>query len=177
MTEDEELADRERRALAEMRIDVTPPPALEERVVAALSTAGMLRRRSAIRVLAAAAVILAAFSAGLWSEHRRSQMPNSDTRFLLLLYGGTGEAGEHHAEYADWAKTMSARGVRIDGEELSADRVEVSTTAPSLDGATGPNGYFIVSARTMEDARRIAESCPHVRYAGRIVIRPIVATR
>jgi hypothetical protein len=38
-----------------------------------------------------------------------------------------------------------------------------------------PRGYFVISARDADEARRIAATCPHLRHGGRIVLRRVVS--
>jgi hypothetical protein len=93
-------------------------------------------------------------------------------RFALLLYGGeTAESPDRRREYAAWARTLSRQGVDIDGEELGPRRVELPSPGSDI---SDPRGFFIVSAATLEAARDVAASCPHLSHGGRIVIRPIV---
>jgi hypothetical protein len=37
-------------------------------------------------------------------------------------------------------------------------------------------GMFSIKADSAEQARKIAESCPHLKHGGKIVIRPIEKT-
>jgi hypothetical protein len=105
-------------------------------------------------------------------------------RYMLLLYaGGTPVAGApdtRRREYADWARGIASRGVAISGEELSEEAREVG--AATADGSVSvappsgplPRGYFVVSAPDLASAQRIASTCPHLRYGGRIVVKKIV---
>jgi len=34
-------------------------------------------------------------------------------------------------------------------------------------------GYFVVRAESIDRARAIAASCPHLKYRGRVVLRPL----
>jgi hypothetical protein len=38
-----------------------------------------------------------------------------------------------------------------------------------------PRGFFVVRARDFAEARRIAETCPHLRHGGRIVLRRVAS--
>jgi hypothetical protein len=42
------------------------------------------------------------------------------------------------------------------------------------DDVDGIGGYFIIRARNMDEAMKIATECPHLKYGGKIDIRPIV---
>ena len=180
MMDDLELPQDERRALAELKLDLAAPADVEARIVGALRDRGIIRRRaSPIRWAAAAAVLILAFSAGVWSGVRaaRGSLAHGP-RFVLLLYGGDSSAGsDRHREYATWARTLSSRGVDVDGEELATTQVDVPTSDSASAAPQAPVGYFIVSASTVEEARQIAVTCPHVQRGGRIVIRPIATPR
>jgi hypothetical protein len=64
--------------------------------------------------------------------------------------------------------------VEISGLKLqdSSAALGETDTAASFELA----GLFLVTARDMEEVRRIAETCPHLRYGGGIVIRPVEKT-
>ena len=176
MMDDLELPEDERRALAALKRDLSPPFDAEARIVDALRARGVIRRRvSPVQWAAAAALLMLAFGAGAWLERRASQATIArGPRFVLLLYGGDSTAGsDRHREYAAWARRVSSRGIDIDGEELAAAQVEVPQPDSTSAVPQAPNGYFIVSATTIEEARQIASTCPHVQHGGRIVIRPI----
>jgi hypothetical protein len=89
---------------------------------------------------------------------------------MLLLHetAATGSTGiperELVDEYRKWAQAVSADGVSIRGEKL---RDEAGETL---------SGFFIVEAPSLEAARAIAATCPHVRYGGRIDVREIDPT-
>ena len=176
---DETLTDEECDRLSRARVDVAPPRALEERTVAALRERGLIRpsRRPwmAAGIVAAAAAVLIAIV--LWAVPPRSSVTStaSGPRYMLLLYAGAdgpqGSADSRRREYAQWARDLAATGLTITGEELSDAAREVGTSGGSL---LLPRGFFIVDASDFASAERIASTCPHLRYGGRIVIKPIV---
>jgi hypothetical protein len=180
MTDDLELPQAERRALAEFKRDLSPPDDSEARIVDALRARGVIRRRvSPMQWAAAAALLILVFSAGVWSGRPASQRNVArGPRFVLLLYGGDSSAGsDRHREYATWARTMASRGIDVDGEELATEQIELPQPGWAPATTQAPGGYFIVSASTIEEARQIASTCPHLQHGGRIVIRPIAAAR
>ena len=63
-------------------------------------------------------------------------------------------------EYRGWARDLRAENVVIDGVKLKS--------APSP-----LSGYFMIRARDLDEAKRIAASCPHVRHGGTIEVREI----
>jgi len=178
---DDELTREEHDRLARARVPVTPPAGLEDRTVHALRERGLVRRprpwSGAIAALAAAAAILLAVG---WGVMGRTAAPGSvpaGSRFALLLYAGVdppaGGADTRRQEYAAWARDLSSRGVAITGEELAEDVREIGAGASSPPGFL-PRGFFVLSAESLDAAERIAATCPHLRYGGRIAVKRIV---
>jgi hypothetical protein len=170
-----------------------PPPALEERVVASLARRGLLSnalnneyRRRPWRLAAAIAASIVLFVVGAVSERIRSaREPEADLRprYALLLYGGSAaDSASERAqvdEYRLWARGIAQHGHYVSGEKL-ADQARELTAAgvaatPAHDSAALA-GFFIVSAATEAEAESIAQSCPHLRAGGRIVVRRIEPT-
>jgi hypothetical protein len=178
---DDALSDAERQALASLKRDLPPPRTAEGEIISALRARGLLRspRSEWLRRMTAAAAVTCAFGSGaLWQRSVRSNGNTQEPRFMLLLYGGdTHAATDRRAEYAGWARTVGMNGTGISGEELSDMAAEVpgSATMETALSAPRPRGYFIISTSNIDEAKRIAASCPHLRFGGRIVIRPIVS--
>jgi len=183
---DDDLTAEERDRLRRARIDPAPPRALEDRTVEALRQRGLLRRSRhplmAVAWPAAAALVLAA--GAMWLVMQRSSSSSAaiapGPRFVLLLYAGsdpvTGTADERRREYAQWARDIASRGVPISGEELSEDAHEVPPAADATPASAPlPRGFFIVQAPDLASAERLASTCPHLRYGGRIVVKRIVS--
>jgi hypothetical protein len=103
--------------------------------------------------------------------------PPASARFVLLLYAGAdpvaGTPDTRRREYAQWARDLTAAGTAISGEELAEDARDLPAAPPSSEVSL-PRGFFIVSAPDLAAAERIAATCPHLRYGGRIVVKPIV---
>lgn len=168
--------------------DPTMPTALEERVVQSLHASGTLRRsRSwAIWPLAAAAG-LACFLLGRQTAPALT-VSASDTpgpKWMLLLYEDAtfqapapGKELEYVAEYRDWALALRASKQLLDAAELLPSRAllepggvtQQTAAASSLGNLTG---YFIILAPTLEDARAIAATNPHLKHRGRVAIHPL----
>lgn len=181
MTHPDEHDDR---PLAGPLPEVPVPPHLESRVVAALRAAGRLHppRRHRWRQVAAAVTLIALGAAG--ATALRPQPAGSRTagpRYLFLLYpGGNAAAGNAAeialvAEYGAWARGASEAGHAVTGERLADGPgvlVTASAASPAPD-ADAPEGFFIVSARTRDEAVALAQASPHARHGGRIVVRQI----
>jgi hypothetical protein len=184
MTDDDLL-----RALAEARRDRTPPPELEAATVAALRSRGLFDgRRSGRprRTLLQAAAIAAAVLVGVWiGETRTSRPAPTGPRFLLLLYedatfqttDGAGNVARE-AEYTAWIRKLAKAGHGLDGEKLDWGGAELQANRPAStlkasQTSDQAHGYFIIAAADAQAALAIAETCPHLKYGGRIEMRAI----
>ena len=197
----DELSPEELERLRRARTDIVPPRRLQDDTVAILRERGLVRPPIRIRSIASAgwtwaiaAILVALVGWGIVREYRRppsTVVTNSAAtaiagpRYMLLLYaGGTPVAGTpdtRRREYADWARAIASRGVAISGEELADEAREVALgtfdASSAVAPASGPlpRGYFVVSVPDLDSAQRIAATCPHLRYGGRIVVKKIVS--
>lgn len=157
-----------------------PPPALESRVVAALRAEGQIggRRQSSSLVRIAASILIFASGVFLGRYVPTSEVIDHATpRYMLLLAGDVTPAADgssRAAEYADWARSLAARGTAVMGDELS-DHAEIvaNNAATSFSDLTSIGGYFVISAGNDAEAAALARTCPHVKYGGSIVVRRI----
>jgi hypothetical protein len=171
--------------LDELARELPPPVGLEERVVARLAGRGLLTRRSRrgrwLLPLAAAAAGLAAG----WLLHgstTATPSPRAEAGlYLLVVHGESGEArpaAERVEAHRAWARELAASGRLVTAKKLasSGSVLDGGSTAPSrpleLD-ASSPSGFFLVRASSLAEAERLARSSPHVRWGGRLTVRPI----
>jgi hypothetical protein len=190
---DELLSADERRALTELPDALDPPAHLESRIAADLHTRGLLGpstglgagRMSASPVsrrrvlLTAAAAVIVAFAGG-WITHAWTTPgvapPDAGPRYMLLLYGAASTPDEEPrrvSEYRQWAGSIASRGGHVSGEKLE-DRAVL--LGPESGAHLDPNelgGFFIVSAPNDQAAETLASTHPHLKYGGRVLIRPI----
>lgn len=115
--------------------------------------------------------------------------PSAD-RYLLLLYESPErleipeeETARLVAEYGAWAAEQQREGALLAGEKLADDGLVLVeddglqvTREPGAGAARVLSGFFLVRAESYEEARRIAESCPHLDHGGQIEIRRIEET-
>jgi hypothetical protein len=178
--------------------ETTPPPALRARVLRTLHARGLLRPAgrwwpNAVRV--AAGLMLFALGGLVGRETAPGTPPAGESgmpRYMLLLYADEEfrwDVPEARLveEYRDWAVGMRdarfVRGERLDELELmltSNDAVPGAPVAPLADRAArsrvGLSGYFVIEAANWEEAVALARTCPHLRYGGRIALRPVAPT-
>jgi len=110
--------------------------------------------------------------------------------FILLLHRQSGpppalspaEMTAMTKAYMGWGDRMREEGRLKGGEKLTNDAGRVLRSTAGRIGVTdGPyaeskelvGGFFIIAARDYDEACRVAESCPHLGYGGRIEIRQI----
>jgi hypothetical protein len=105
--------------------------------------------------------------------------------YLLLLRAGkpmaTKTEAEQKAEMQAWGKYMGSLGEKgqlagglplvSDGAVVSAGGTTSEPVKSASEGIVG--GYLIVKADSLEQAAKIAKSCPHIDNEGNIEVREI----
>jgi hypothetical protein len=188
--DDAELPQHDREALARLADGDVAPQGLEGQVVDHLRARGLLRgsaRRRRLTWMAAMLIASAAtFGLGRHLGARQAAAiggPKSGPEFLVLLYedqgfdrGAPGEERARVVEYGAWARRLADRSQLVSAGRLggAADAVQLpQTDAPPRSSSTEPTGYFVIVAADRQEAVRVASTCPHLRYGGRVVVRPI----
>jgi hypothetical protein len=173
-------------------LKLEPPRGLEDRVVHALHSEGLLTAETTkelsmkkIHVAwATAATILLAAGLALgrsWPESAAPEDPRP--RFALMLYEDASyqvaAPGEDRVgEYVAWARSLARRGYLVDGAELASGGVLLAAATARSEAVPASErgvlaGYFIIRAVDLEEAERIARECPHLKYQGSISLRPL----
>ncbi|MGH9367723.1 MAG: YciI family protein, partial [Thermoanaerobaculia bacterium] len=181
----------ERQAFSELARELPPPDAVEERIVSALRSRGLIRsgrpRARAWAAIGAVAAGIALLAAGYLlgrgsTAARQAALPES--RFALFLLRGEQQEparGEEEAarveEYRAWARGLAGAGRFVTGEKLEDRGERLGVSGPLAAPAEEEiRGFFVISASDFEDALAVARGCPHLRYGGRILVRPIART-
>ena len=132
--------------------------------------------RVALQIAAGLVLLLG----GLWWGRRTSAGNPTAPRFALLLledstFQGATAVGHDSlvAEYSAWAGQLAGSGSLVLGEELEPASYPLGPATAATDRVTG---LFVIAEENLEGALRIARTCPHLRYGGGIVVRPIAAT-
>jgi hypothetical protein len=169
--------------LAGLPRELAPPPALEQRVVARLAARGLLARRAVRRWLVPLAAALAGLAGG-WLLRGSPAPPaaGSDAPLYLLLLSAAPQTDLSETElvriYSAWGREQAALG-RMAGARKLEDEGIVLAAGGDGPAATlrhdemTPTGFFLVRARSLAEAEAIARTCPHLRYGGRVTVRPI----
>jgi hypothetical protein len=145
--------------------------------------------RPAAQAAAALLVLGIGLAAGIAIQRAtgaRQERTADDGRhqFVLLLYDtdemrrlAPGEEARLVEEYSAWGRELAGAGDLVGGEKLAAEfrmLAAGSTGALTTPGLMG--GFFIVKARTYEEAAAIARGCPHLAHGGTIEVRMIEPT-
>lgn len=110
--------------------------------------------------------------------------------YLLLLHRPAGpapalspqQASAVTRDYIDWGERQRSEGRLKAGAKLTDDAGRVLTAAADRVTVTdGPyaeskellGGFYLIAADDYAEACRIAESCPHLKYGGRVEVRQI----
>lgn len=177
--------------LRALRAGPNPPAALESRVIQSLRQRGSLRRKNNLsRILIASAATLLLLVGG-WFAGRTfpfTRVATSQPRFILLLESSelsaesqithdSREEQKRAQEYIQWARNLRGGGRAVSGERL-ADSGKALDLLGASDEQWKPSsgslqGFFIISAANLAQATDLARQCPHLRYGGRIEVRPI----
>ena len=150
------------------------------------------RRRWTRPLMAAAGLILsAAIGYGAATMNTRSTPPiaiakatDSAPQFLILLYSEPESNAERSpaqvnatiAEYAAWARSLAEAGKLVTVEKLHDDPGTSFGAPAAQHDSERLGGFFLIRARNLDEARRIAAECPHVRHGGRVELRAIQPT-
>jgi hypothetical protein len=192
---DAQLSLEERQAFDDLPREKAPPPLLEDRVVQSLQHSGLIRSGPNFSSLHATGVGLAVAASLLFfvlgvlfmKWFSPSAPTNTSPDFMLVLrenqatHASREEELRIAKEYGSWARELMGRGVLSDGEKL----MDEARTLTLVDGRlliskaetnqrdAGIAGYFLIKAQNYEQAMKIAESCPHLKYGGTIEVRQI----
>ena len=85
-------------------------------------------------------------------------------------------------EYMAWADRMRADGRYKGGHKLTEDAGKIirpnggrhtTTDGPYAESKEVVGGFFLIDANDYEEASGLAETCPHLKFGGRVEIRRV----
>ena len=182
--------------LRNLRRHPLPPADLEERVVEALKNqqlikpatrgAAIMKMHYAINAAIAVVSIVVGLAVGQRMDGEAGPaMAEGENEYIMLLYEDASyqapEPGQMEArigEYSAWAREVAATGNYVGGKKLTNDSVLLMPDGTRRDviptaeqGAL--EGYFVITASTLDEAASVAKSCPHLLYGGTVSLRRI----
>lgn len=193
------MSKKDLQGLRALRASPPPPAELEERVVNELKTQGLIRSMTGgagimkWHYAVNAAIAVVALGIGLALGARFDGAPEQAApqeaaertghEYVLLLYEdesydapAPGKMAERIGEYSQWAREVTATGKYVTGKKLTDDGVLLlpgggrENVFPAAEQGV-LEGYFVITARDLEEAASIAETCPHLRYGGAVSLR------
>ena len=147
--------------------------------------------------LAAAAALLSlatGFLVGRASSHAPATGAAAavPSQYALLLYETEGydapvgaEGLVRYREYSRWVAEARRRGQFVTGEDLAVEHGWVMAPGPerpllrpgtATDSPAALSGIFLITASEPEQALALAESLPHLRHGGQVVVQPVLPT-
>jgi hypothetical protein len=114
-------------------------------------------------------------------------------KFMFLLHESPSDFSEVSAEeieqiineYMAWSNALAEQGKMLGGEKLKDEgRKSLAMRGGSLRITDGPfteakeiiGGFFLIDAENYDEAVKIAETCPHLKYGGRIELCEVEPT-
>ena len=111
-------------------------------------------------------------------------------QFMLLLHNAPRDTSkvspaEMQAvinEYSAWSQKLAAAGKLKGGQKLTNDGGRMITAKDGEISVTdGPytetkevvGGFFMVEAKSYDDAVKLTRDCPHLKFGGRIELRQV----
>lgn len=185
MNEEQGLSDAEKELFKGLEREQKPPKALEHKIIAQLINEGQLKKTSAMNIymkwvssIAAATLI---FLSGAYYEKTRSVNPviiEPSRGFMLLLHEDhnfkSGDPKDMVEEYRRWRENTMTGGVKIVGQELKNESSIINAgkkVAHRSDRTSRTTGYFLLEARSMDEAILVAKENPHIKYGGTIEVK------
>jgi hypothetical protein len=181
MNEDDDRLSPEE--LSALRGPESPPASVEEATVASLRAMGVLRRPHSflrVRPLPGLLALCASFLLGFGVSVLLSSSHPSDSQsqFLLILYGSPRLADRpgvgHRDEYVMWARRLASRGQLAFDGELSGEVEHLESQDKPKTPQEMPVGFFVLRASNRTEALQLSMACPHLRYGGRVELRPLL---
>jgi hypothetical protein len=114
-------------------------------------------------------------------------------KFMLLLHENQTNFSEVSAEeieqiineYTAWSNALAEKGKMLGGEKLKDDSGKSLvmhggnlriTDGPFTEAKELIGGFFLIAAENYDEAVKISETCPHLKYGGRIELREVEPT-
>ena len=155
------------------------PARLRGRVEDSLQQQGLIAPRRSFRSIALAAAIVLAASLGFIAGRARPAVAADEPQFMLFIVGGTARINkpveEIIAEYSRWADSLQRAGRLVSAEKLADIEYSFpdSSVVPLAPPERSIGGYYLVRAPDLNAASAIVRASPHLRYGGRVVLRPV----
>lgn len=192
---DEALTPEEKAHFAALNRELQPADSLEEKTVERLKLKGLLQPATATPTFTlpraalafAASVLLFAIGFTVGQRQSPAAKPASpeESVFVLFLYDSPQQLAMDQSalvqEYGNWIHSIGSSGRFSGGEKLKdggsllhSENQQLQIADASQNDTFGPlSGYFLIEAESYDEALKIAKTCPHLKYDGRIELREV----
>ncbi len=180
---EDKLSKKEKKRFDQLPREKEPPKKMEKFLLHRLDEEGLLTRKSKKQVYVKWAISVAAslllFVSGIFYERLNSSdivLIEPSKGYMLLLHEDNSfvpaEPKEMFYEYKNWMESTFERGVKITGQELKDEAVLVNQDGQSeVKNHERTTGYFILEAKTLGEAIKVAQENPHIKYGGTIEVK------
>ncbi len=185
---EEQLSEAEKKLFEALEREAKPPAQLEKNIITQLESEGLIKKTTAMKnylkwaASVAAAILL--FMGGMFYEKSKAQLMveiEPTKGYMLLLHEDAsfapGDPMAMFEEYKTWMEDTFSKGIKITGQELKEEATVVKGQTEEVfprDAATKTTGYFLVEAKSYEDAVAVAKENPHIKYGGSIEVKPFM---
>lgn len=163
--------DSEKKILNDIKI--YPDATFESKLIELLRQKNLFRIKKHYPWFVAAALLIG-FTVGRFLPLAKPDPESNSPQFVLLLHGGNNMMGaeeEQLREYGEWAQLLESKNVLVTGEKLKDRGILIGNVTSDFNMSVG--GYFIIRVDTEENAKKLALSCPHLKYGGWIELKMI----
>jgi hypothetical protein len=106
-------------------------------------------------------------------------------RFMFLFRGGLQsespeEMQSHMQKWFAWVEELKKKGRYLSGEPLNPGGKMVAgtkksvTDGPFTEGKEVIGGFFIINAKSYDEAAEMAKDCPDFNYGGTVEVRQVM---
>lgn len=181
------LSEEEKKLFQELARKQQPPAHLEKKIVQQLIQEGQIKKRTSMQVYlkwgaSIAASILLFLSGMFYGKTSSSPLAQIELSkgYMLLLHEDAqfnpGDPQKMFEEYEIWMENTFEKGVKITGQELKAEAVIVNHLGQAnnfdQNAQKRTTGYFIIEASSLNEAVKVAQENPHIKYGGSIEVKP-----
>lgn len=183
MKEQDALTPEEKSAFEALPNIMEPPLHLEDTVVTALKEEGLIKKQRTMHTYFKYAAGLAAsvliFFAGnfLGKQNNLVEIDPLQGYMMILKEDAAFQPGDPMAmfeEYAAWMNNLYDKGIKITGQELKNEAWSVTkagSRALGQEADTKVTGYFLIEAKSEEEALAVVRDNPHLKYGGTIELK------
>ena len=180
----EELSAYEKKIFSQLKKEEMPSPELEKRLIRQLKSENLIKNTLTMNTYlkwaaSIAAAVLIFFVGNMVGKRSSVISIDPNLGYMLILHEDEkfqpGEPYEMFREYAQWMNNTFEKGISITGQELKNEATWIDAeknvehlTASATNKVTG---YFVLEARSLEEALEVAKNNPHIKYGGSIEVK------